>query len=274
VNDKIINIGARGMDYNSCQGHVSGSNYYGTFQPKAPLSDWIQEFWQLNVPQGQYSYRSIPDNCVDIIINLTCPEDAVIVTPFSTTKIFEMQGPVSYFGIRFKPLGHQGLISAPMGLWNNDDNTIDAKDLLAEQLLNALYIGSDKPMSFKRRCEHYSKLLMGTLQHYSIDPRLARYINYSHKNIGLDSNLSDEQCSEFGISARQLRRLTLKHLGLSPKGFTKVLRFQTSLKMMNTSSSAWAYCYYDQPHFIKDFKSMSGLTPNEFQRLSVLYNTD
>ena len=56
--------------------------------------------------------------------------------------------------------------------------------------------------------------------------------------------------------------------------FNKVLRFQKTLHLLNTSKTAsvWADCYYDQSHFIRDFKTLSGLTPREFTNMSVLYN--
>lgn len=263
------------IDYHPCQGRVENTNTYLTFTPLPPLNHWVQVFWQLNVPDGQYYYRSVPDNCVDLIINLTFPEETFIVTPFASSIVFEMTGPVSYFGIRFRILGHQGITSAPLGAWNKPDNFVNTNEILPEHILNAAYDDGFKQLQFHNRCKYFSKILLGSLQHSKIDSRLARYIRYCHQNITSCIDLSDKQCSEFGVSARQLRRLTRLYLGLSPREFAKVLRFQQTLQVMNTEncSSAWARHYYDQPHFIRDFKSMSGITPNEFQGSSVLYNT-
>jgi len=263
-------------DYYSRQGHVANSNTYLIFKPTLPLSHWLQEFWQLNVPAGKYYYRSIPDNCVDIIINLNNPEEMFIVTPFSSAKVFEMHGPVSYFGIRFRPLGHHGLISAPMGYWNNADNVVDAYELLSKQVLDILIEGACQSMSFQRRSAHYSMMLLEVLHNCEIDIRLVRYLQYCGQNITSTVSLSDKQCTEFGVSARQLRRLTSQYLGLSPKSYSNILRFQQTLQIMNTQGSAaiWANSYYDQAHFIREFKNLSGVTPNKFKRLSVLYNTE
>lgn len=263
------------IDYYPCQGRVENTSTYLTFRPLPPLSHWVQVFWQLNVPDGEYCYRSVPDNCVDLIINLTFPEEIFIVSPFTSSIVFEMTGPVSYFGIRFRILGHQGIISTPLGAWNKSDNFIATSEILPEHMLNASYDHVCKQSQFDNRCKHFSKILLGSLQHSKIDSRLARYVRYCHKNISSSINLSDKQCSEFGLSARQIRRLTHLYLGLSPRDFAKVLRFQQTLRLMNAEncSSTWARYYYDQPHFIRDFKSMSGITPNEFRNSSVLYNT-
>ncbi|VAW89528.1 hypothetical protein MNBD_GAMMA17-646, partial [hydrothermal vent metagenome] len=40
----------------------------------------------------------------------------------------------------------------------------------------------------------------------------------------------------------------------------------------SNNKTAWADVYHDQSHFIHEFKSLSGLTPGQFGRLSVLYN--
>ena len=262
------------IDYNPCQGRVDNKNTYLTFTPLPPLSHWVQAFWQLSVPDGQYHYRSIPDNCVDLIINLDCPQETFIVTPFSSSIVFEMTGPVSYFGVRFRVLGHQGIISAPVGTWNKPDTSIKPGEIIPGHMLNAAYDGICKSIDFHDRCKHFSTLLLDSLQHNKSDPRLVRYIRYCHQNIGSSISLSDKQCSEFGVSSRQLRRLTRQYLGLSPRSYAKVLRFQQTLRIMNSTncSSAWAGYYYDQPHFIREFKSMSGVTPNEFLSSSVLYN--
>jgi len=71
----------------------------------------------------------------------------------------------------------------------------------------------------------------------------------------------------------------------SPKQLSKTIRLQATLKMLLTkkftSLTALAYEneYYDQAHFIKDFKDQTGFTPKEFygsnlKMSSLFYGTD
>ena len=99
------------IDFNPIQGRVFKNDAYQSLFPSSPLSFWVQSFWQLNVPHGSFSYRSIPDNSVDWIINTNCFEDSFLVPPFLSPVVFKLTGPVSYFGIRFRLMGHQGLTS-------------------------------------------------------------------------------------------------------------------------------------------------------------------
>jgi AraC-like DNA-binding protein len=79
----------------------------------------------------------------------------------------------------------------------------------------------------------------------------------------------DELATTAGVSARQLERQFAIHVGLSPKRFLRVLRFQQVLNGLNdpaSSSSGWAdvaarHGFYDQAHFINDFKAFTGETP-------------
>ena len=264
------------INYDPCQGQVKEGNAYLRAKPNHALSDFVQEFWQLNVPLGLHEYRSVPDNCVDLIINLTDANDIFIVSPFSTVQVFEMMGPVAYFGIRFRPLGHQGFIASPVGVWNTIDHVVKANEVVSEELLNALIADVDKQKSFQSRCLSISTILLDTWKNFKLDARLLHYIEYSFQNTSSRIDLSDKQCSTFGLSARQLRRLTASQLGLSPRSFANVFRFQGTLQFMKSEKEV-PQCglrYYDQPHFIRDFKSMSGVTPNQFNRMSVLYNTE
>lgn len=263
------------IDYNPCQGRVEQKNAYLTFLPPPPLSHWIQSFWQLNVPSGAYCYRSMPDNCVDLIINVNCPEDIFIITPFSSSIVFDLVGPISYFGIRFRVLGHGGLISTPLGEWNKNID-IQASDLLPSHILHSIYECIGKPLQFSARCTNLSVILLSVMRNPEIDSRLARYIRFCHANTASRISISDEQCTEFGLSARQLRRLSQLYLGLSPRELARVFRFQCMLQTMNTENNktAWSDHYYDQSHYICEFKNLSGTTPNQFKSLSVLYNNN
>ncbi len=261
------------IDFTPYQGRVEQSNAYLCSLPLPPLRHCIQSFWQLNVPSGNYYYRSMPDNCVDLIINVNCPEDISIITPFSSSIVFDLEGPVSYFGIRFKVLGHGFLISTPLGEWRGDE-ILQIENLIPSQVLDSIYDCISHSKSFHERCINLSRILFNAMDYYKVDSRLAGYIHYSYTNLTSKVSLSDSQCSDFGLSARQLRRLSQLYLGLTPRELNRIFRFQSILQNMNGANNklAWADYYYDQSHFVREFKRLSGVTPSQFKSLSVLYN--
>lgn len=69
------------------------------------------------------------------------------------------------------------------------------------------------------------------------------------------------------VSARQVHRLFAQHLGIAPKAVASVLRFQSALRALMrdpgcTIATLAADCgYYDQSHFVRDFKRFSGGLP-------------
>ena len=80
------------------------------------------------------------------------------------------------------------------------------------------------------------------------------------------------------ISQRQLGRRFNQTVGLSPKEFSRVTRFIHSLThlkkypLLSLTEIAYESGYYDQAHFIHDYKSYSGLTPGELvANTSILY---
>src|SRR5207237_7458101 len=75
--------------------------------------------------------------------------------------------------------------------------------------------------------------------------------------------------SKYGITPRYLHKLIYQHTGLSPMSFHKIIRFQQSLKLitrndLSFTTIAYSSGYFDQPHFIRDFKSFTGLTPSAY----------
>jgi AraC-like DNA-binding protein len=71
------------------------------------------------------------------------------------------------------------------------------------------------------------------------------------------------------ISARYLNQLFSQYTGLPPKLFCKINRFQYSLNLINSNdqkltSIAYDAGYFDQSHFIREFKSFTGITPTSF----------
>jgi AraC-like DNA-binding protein len=118
---------------------------------------------------------------------------------------------------------------------------------------------------------------------------LSRYLytqviknNYQNDNV-LSSALSEilnskgtislrELLLKLNVSERTLERRFQETIGLSPKMFSRICRFQASLgllrknKFTRLSDIAYENEYADQSHFIRAFKEFSGFTPNDFQK--------
>jgi AraC-like DNA-binding protein len=79
-------------------------------------------------------------------------------------------------------------------------------------------------------------------------------------------DLSDQ----YGFSERYIQRLFIENVGLTPRSFFKIHRFNKSLELVRSSDSsltsiAYDCGYYDQAHFIKEFKKYTGMTPSEIR---------
>jgi len=78
---------------------------------------------------------------------------------------------------------------------------------------------------------------------------------------------------EVEVSPKKLIRLFAEEVGMTPKTYLRVSRFQRVLERVHFATNVdWMeqverHGYYDQPHFIREFKEFSGFTPTEYYRL-------
>ncbi|TQW95251.1 helix-turn-helix domain-containing protein [Clostridioides difficile] len=84
-------------------------------------------------------------------------------------------------------------------------------------------------------------------------------------------NISSQEISKkVFYSSRHLNRLFNQYLGLSMKSFSRLVRINKSIKLLNNNkTSLMSICnelgFYDIPHFIKDFKIVCGITPQKYR---------
>jgi AraC-like DNA-binding protein len=76
-------------------------------------------------------------------------------------------------------------------------------------------------------------------------------------------------CKELSVSERYLQQLFQKYVGLSPKFFARVVRFSYIFQLIKDKAPDWAQVvyeagYYDQSHFIRNFKAFTGEDPSGY----------
>ncbi len=106
-----------------------------------------------------------------------------------------------------------------------------------------------------------NNFLPDRLLHQCIELILSHQGNYEIKDL----------TKKFGISERTLQRRFETYVGLSPKQFANIIRFQSSLSKINDSKNthltdiAYETGYFDQSHFIRQFKIFTKQKPFSFR---------
>lgn len=240
--------------------------------PSKYLQPYISCYWTMASTielEKPILHRVIPDGCIDVIFDLSERSwaKAASVAGTMTKPLFaELRGRVRYVAVRFRPGGFLYFLDTPAH--HLTDKVIPLETVsgsreheLTERLIEADDIGD----RIELLEQHFSSLLM---RNNRDDPtvRIALSDVLRHKgNIGI-SQLS----KGVGNSQRQLRRKFEKWIGVSPKSFCKIIRFQSTLRMLpsrsrcNLLSVALDAGYYDQSHFIHEFNSYYGLNPSDF----------
>lgn len=255
---------------------------YQTFEVSGDLNALIKCYWTLEVPAQEHpeKQRIIPDGCMELIfilgddIKRYTSEDTCIIQPRAIvvgqiTEPFTIQ-PVGYvhcFATRFYPYGLANFIKTPLKNLENKETPIAEffGQSSAHELEQKIIHASDtqerieiiETFLFNKLHE---KATIDTIVKSTVDALLATSGSSPIKTI-LKEDLSKR---------RQLERKFLKQIGLSPKQLGKVVRLQTALNLLlkqkteSFTEIAYESAYYDQNHFIKDFKEFTGTTPKEF----------
>jgi hypothetical protein len=254
---------------------------YQTFQPHPDLSALVKFYWTLEVPfdPNNQKQKIIPDGCIEMTFNLKdkikryISEDDYIVHPNAMvmgqrTKSYfiEPLGDVDSFAICFYPYGFANFISTPLEDLVDVETPIER--LFGEADAKTLEQKIVQAANTQERIEVIEAFLLDQLhQHTTIQSLVKTTVDAllatngsSPINLILKDDLSKR---------RQLERNFKKQIGISPKQLGRVLRLQTALKMLlndteSLTSVAYESEYFDQAHFVKDFKEFIGTTPKEF----------
>lgn len=249
---------------------------YSEFQPHALLTPYIETYWTANGFRGEEEcQRVLPDGCVDIILSLRTPTHCGWI-PFrpnivgTMTSFYEgsyVDGE-SLFGIRFRPVGFTAFCRVPIHEFTNEKVELTLVESLFDE---GFYEGLSKKETIGGLiCQVDAYLVQKLGEVFTVDPQIVFAVNLIRRSNGLvtPSEVADKSC----LSLRQFERKFKSAVGISPKMFSRIIRFQYVHDYLKASDytgllSAAVDCgYYDQAHLIKDFKAFSGNVPSDFLR--------
>ncbi len=240
---------------------------YTEFMPDEKLLPFIYCYWELKTETQlaeKYLYRVIADGCVDIFFPLENPDESYIMGFCKSYTEFSLGKQFHYIGIRFLPM------IFPL-MFRQNAKELNHTEVPLEEVIPLLA----KYISFKinmlQTFQQIKTLLdIFFLKHLEKNAPTAdhRFYNAIERILKTQGNLHILKDLDTGISPRQLRRLFEFYIGDTAKTFSQVVRFQS---VINGKTSVQALCknnffldlYYDQSHFIKEFKQFYGATPRE-----------
>lgn len=247
--------------------------------PAPALQPYVKYFWLLDVNEKDipFSQLLIPFGWFELIFNLkNAPEmridgekkaipqaESLFAGQFTKPFLLNYSKPFYSVGVSLQPWTGNLLFNAPAQFFTDcltDFNDLDNNLELKDQLQNA--------KSETEIILLFENYLLDKLKHYQVDAITADIAKAILKNPSV--NQYKEIVSKVGFTRRRIEQRFIESTGLPMGCFVRKIRFQKAVNILrcNTTVSLTKIGldagYYDQSHFIREFKDFSGVTPKEF----------
>lgn len=255
---------------------------YQEYSPLQALSVYIRCFWtleDLSPTHPPVREKIFPDGCTELIFHygdhfrkydneqdFHIQEKSFLHGQLTRYMEIEPTGRVGIFSLRFQPGGLQPFIPVPVS--SLTEKTVSLSNLWQEegQRLEADVLAATTNVERKNILE---KFLLKKLEQKNSDKepalQLAKTIASSEGTLN-----TEELAAKLQISKRHFEKTFVACVGLKPKMLARILRFNNALRLIEAgeldSFTAIAHegGFYDQAHFIKDFKDITGLNPKKY----------
>jgi len=224
--------------------------------------------------------RIFPDTCVELVVHYRDPykttfadsssaiqERSFVVAQMKQFMEIQAQGRTGFVAVRFSARGAYRFMNLPMKeLANRETGLREIWKNLAGELEERI---SDAGTMEQRLAIVQEVLLRQLMKSEREDAAIHFCLDEIQQAKGQIS--MEELAFRTGLSNRQLLRRFSQTIGLSPKEFARITKFLFSLRELKRAPGqslteiAYACGYYDQAHFIHDFREFSGQTPGEYR---------
>lgn len=253
------------------------------YQPNRFLSQFIKCYFFLEeeIALGDIPFQRVtPDGCTEINFNLCAPirrkdatgrifvqDDFYLINRVSRHYFVQQTAGVRMFGIRFQPWGLRPFIKIKGSDVADSFLTQEAVfgrkvKVLQEKVLRAANVND--------AIGNVEAYFISELYDTKSDDLL---VNDAMKGIIASNGNVDLQrlYSRYGLTPRRMQQRFSDFTGISPKMFARLVKFRFALKQLHSLASndnltnvAYAAGYYDQSHFIRDFKFFAGVSPHRY----------
>ncbi|MBB2148092.1 AraC family transcriptional regulator [Pedobacter gandavensis] len=258
---------------------------FQTFPPSEILRPYVRYFYRLEtkvgLPCDQKMLRTIADGCPGIIFQEDSKgklvrDQKVLPSVFlfgQSTKPSDilLTGSFDTLGVCLHPNALNSLFGLNAELLT--DSCLELDELSPK---NQSFVSErlNHTHSTAEKIEVLSHFLLGKIKHRPLGSQseMQFAMNKMMCSNGAVSLKMLQQ--ELFFTERSFERKFKQYVGITPKLFSRICRFQSSLKQLNNhqfdklSDLAYESNYADQSHFIRSFKEFTGLSPHQYRKRS------
>ena len=240
--------------------------------PSPVLSQYIKYYWVLKTDEVEpVMVQTIPSGCVHLVFhrgeNLNIQSKGLqpknfIRGQFSTYGSLISVGNIDMIAVIFHPLGLNSFVQCSMNKFYN--HYIDVEDLEDIELNHLKRNISAEPAveTCIQLIERFfiQRLVDANCNYQRTHHAIRQIINQPQIDV---NTLAESAC----LGYRQFKRVFTNYVGMSPKEYYRVVRFQRALYLLQDHPGmefvdlAYSCGFYDPSHLVKDFKEFTGCSP-------------
>jgi AraC-like DNA-binding protein len=248
---------------------------YAELPPSPALARWVACYWTLMAADAApFTNRVLPDGCSDVIVDLSGTPEPFVVGTMRRALVLPVAGRLDLFGVRFRSGAALPFLDTPLAELTDRRVPLDALWGGPAAILSAA-LGDVPVDDVQGRLARAEALLLARLRMARVaaslgdDDLVARavaLVRRARGGVGVR-----EAALALGVGERRLERAFDRCVGVPPKFLGRVVRFRAAVREIErrsragqpVSGSAVAHDagYADQPHFIREFRALAGVTP-------------
>jgi AraC-like DNA-binding protein len=240
--------------------------------PAAPLNQCVRSLWYTLAPEAlEGQERILPNGCIQLIVNLAGDFEhegvpSLIVGARSEYEIVDRSDMADLIGIVFHPGGFSPFVN-------------DAADAFSHRSVSLEDVWCGRARALRDQLREIpgpnGKLLaLERFLNRTFAPRVERnpMVDFALGRFAAAPVISTvgEVAEQTGRSMRHFSQIFREQVGLTPKVWCRVQRFQRAVRQLHAGADiAWAELaldcgYYDQSHFANEFRAFSGIDATSY----------
>jgi AraC-like DNA-binding protein len=250
------------------------------FRPRRQLADHIDYFgsWEGGAAAGSHTSRALPRGAATVIIDIGGHADlgfygsdghtrlavppAFVAGPGLASHVIRIDPPHSALTVHFRPAGALAFFGCPLGELENAFVGLTelwgaGAGLLREQLSQTLAPAA--------RVVLLEKFLLNRLRRPNPRPWLTSVLRLAELE---PSMRVSEARGATGLPPKRFNAQFRSDVGLAPKAYFRVRRLQAAMRALNSANQVASVAadlgYFDQAHFVREFRSFTGMTPTQY----------